>query len=177
MADNIIALTDLLLNKKVENEGQTSAGKLGADEWNSLVHHVWDNKTAVNGTIKGIKYNGGAGEAGGQTFTDIDENGFLNMTIADPTGYEFALEVEEPDKFVARGSTCPVKVSVSSKKLDKEDENKKPEPAALPASVNIYINDVLVHTGYVWDKSYGDTNSVWYDATKNALLVFDKLIL
>lgn len=171
MADNIIALTDLLLNKKVENEGQTSAGKLGADEWNSLVRHVWDNKTAVNGTIKGIKYNGGEAE-GGQTFTDIDENGFLNMTIADPTGYEFALEVEEPDKFVARGSTCPVKVSVSSKKLDKGDENKK-EPASLPASVNIYINDVLVHTGYVWDKFYGDTNSVWYDATKNTLLVFD----
>ena len=101
---------------KTENEGSTDAGRLTAKEFNTLVQAVGEVQTKVEGTIKGIKYNGGA-EEGGQTFTTIDDKGFLMMTVADSSGYNLTSYITKPPTFIARGSACPIGVYVSSKKV------------------------------------------------------------
>jgi hypothetical protein len=157
------------LNNKIENEGTTNQGRLTADEWNKLVSAVGEVQTKVEGTIKGIKYNGGA-EEGGQTFTEIDEQGYLKMFVAtNNSDYTLTPYVTEPDKIVANNSTCPVQVYVSSKKGTGEDK----APAELATTVSIYINEILVHTAQVWDQDYGKQDSVWYDPLKNTVLNYD----
>lgn len=154
---------------KTENEGSTDAGRLTAKEFNTLVQAVGEVQTKVEGTIKGIKYNGGA-EEGGQTFTTIDDKGFLMMTVADSSGYNLTSYITKPPTFIARGSACPIGVYVSSKKVVGDGN----EPASAACVVNIYLNDVLVHTGQVYDQEYGNAeNTQWYDPTKSTLLTFD----
>lgn len=70
-----------LAGKQDNTDG--SAGRLTADNWNTLVRAVKENQDAVEsnkGRIRGIKYNGGA-ESGGQTFDKIDSNGYLEMEV------------------------------------------------------------------------------------------------
>lgn len=136
-----------LLNK-TENEGSTEAGRLTASEWNHLVGAVGEVQNKVEGTIKGIKYNGGA-EAGGQTFAEIDSDGFLKMTVADSSGYQLTTYVDSPPAYVARGSECIAKVRVSSKKVQGNDT----VPATLPCTVNFYLNGAPspFYTGTVYD--------------------------
>lgn len=136
-----------LLNK-TENEGSTEAGRLTAGEWNHLVGAVVEVQNKVEGTIKGIKYNGGA-EAGGQTFAEIDDDGFLKMTVADSSGYQLTTYVDSPPAYVARGSECIAKVRVSSKKVQGNDTI----PATLPCTVNFYLNGAPspFYTGTVYD--------------------------
>lgn len=154
---------------KTENEGSTDAGRLTAKEFNTLVQAVGEVQTKVEGTIKGIKYNGGA-EEGGQTFSTIDDKGYLMMTVADSSGYNLTSYINKPPTFIARGSECPIGVYVSSKKVVGDGN----EPASAACVVNIYLNDVLVHTGQVYDQEYGNPeNKQWYDPTKSTLLTFD----
>ena len=156
---------------KTENEGSTDAGRLTAAEWNKLVSAVGEVQTKVEGTMKGIKYNGGA-EEGGQTFSEIDSDGYLKMTVADNSGYDMnPFFSQKPPSFITRGSECLVGVYVSSKQMN--NSTGEFEPATAPSTVNIYINDVLVNTGRIYDQSYGDTSSIWYDPTKLTMYTYD----
>lgn len=136
-----------LLNK-TENEGSTDAGRLTATEWNKLVSAVQEVQTKSEGTIKGIKYNGGA-EAGGQTFSDIDEEGYLKMTVADSSGYQLTTYVDNPPTYIARGAECIIKVRVSSKQVQGDDLI----PATAACSVSFYLNGAPTpfYTGNVYD--------------------------
>lgn len=136
------------LMNKTENEGSTDAGRLTASEWNYLVGAVGEVQNKVEGTIKGIKYNGGA-EAGGQTFAEIDEDGYLKMTVADTSGYQLTTYVENPPAYIARGSECVIKVRVSSKQVQGDDLI----PATAACSVNFYLNGAAspFYTGNVYD--------------------------
>ena len=136
-----------LLNK-TENEGSTDAGRLTAAEWNKLVSAVQEVQTKSEGTIKGIKYNGGA-EAGGQTFSEIDTEGYLKMTVADTSGYQLTTYVDNPPAYIARGSECIIKVRVSSKQVQGDDLI----PATAACSVSLYLNGAPspFYTGNVYD--------------------------
>jgi hypothetical protein len=154
---------------KTENEGSTDKGRLTAAEFNTLVSAVGEVQNKVEGTIKGIKYNGGA-EGGGQTFSNIDEDGFLTMMIADSSGTEFTMEWDKPPRFIARGSECPVRIRVNSKQI--EGENKI--PSSRQCTAEIKINGVVVASGKLYDKAYGDPNNKeYYDPTKVTEFVFD----
>ena len=154
---------------KTENEGSTDKGRLTAGEFNTLVSAVGEVQNKVEGTIKGIKYNGGA-EGGGQTFSNIDEDGFLTMMIADSSGTEFTMEWDKPPRFIARGSECPVRIRVNSKQI--EGENKI--PSSRQCTAEIKINGVVVASGKLYDKAYGDPNNKdYYDPTKVTEFVFD----
>lgn len=133
---------------KTENEGSTESGRLTAGEWNKLVGAVGEVQTKVEGTIKGIKYNGGA-EAGGQTFSEIDEQGYLRMTVADSSGYQLTTWIDTPDPYIARGASCPISVRVSSKQVQGDDLI----PATAACSVNFYLNgsSTPFYTGNVYD--------------------------
>ena len=137
-----------LLNK-TENEGSTDAGRLTAKEWNHLVGAVGEVQSKVEGTIKGIKYNGGA-ENGGQTFSEIDEEGYLKMTVADSSGYQLTEYIVNPPSYIARGSSCPITISVSSKEV--QGDNLIPATAAC--IVNMYLGNATTpfYTGNVYDK-------------------------
>ena len=137
-----------LLNK-TENEGSTEAGRLTAKEWNHLVGAVGEVQSKVEGTIKGIKYNGGA-ENGGQTFSEIDEEGYLKMTVADSSGYQLTEYITAPPSYIARGSSCPITISVSSKEV--QGDNLIPATAAC--IVNMYLGNATTpfYTGNVYDK-------------------------
>ena len=136
-----------LLNK-TENEGSTEAGRLTAPEWNKLVQAVQEVQTKSEGTIKGIKYNGGS-EAGGQTFSEIDGEGYLKMTVADTSGYQLTTYVDNPPAYIARGSECIIKVRVSSKQVQGDDLI----PATAACSVSFYLNNAPTpfYTGNVYD--------------------------
>lgn len=136
-----------LLNK-TENEGSTDAGRLTAAEWNKLVSAVQEVQTKSEGTMKGIKYNGGA-ENGGQTFAEIDEEGYLKMTVADSSGYQLTTYIDNPPAYIARGSECIIKVRVSSKQVQGDDLI----PATAACSVNFYLNGAPspFYTGNVYD--------------------------
>ena len=136
-----------LLNK-TENDGSTDAGRLTAAEWNKLVSAVQEVQTKSEGTIKGIKYNGGA-EAGGQTFSTIDDKGYLQMTVADSSGYQLTTYIDNPPAYIARGSECILKVRVSSKQVQGDDLI----PATAACSVNLYLNSspTPFYTGNVYD--------------------------
>lgn len=133
---------------KVENDGSTDSGRLTAAEFNTLVNAVGEVQNKVEGTIKGIKYNGGA-EAGGQTFSEIDDDGYLKMTVADSSGYRFTTYVDNPPAYVARGSECIIKVRVSSKQIQGDDLI----PATAACSVNFYLNKAPApfYSGNVYD--------------------------
>ena len=137
-----------LLNK-TENEGSTEAGRLTAKEWNHLVGAVGEVQSKVEGTIKGIRYNGGA-EAGGQTFSEIDADGYLKMTVADASGYQLTEFITNPPAYIARGSYCPITISVSSKEV--QGDNLIPATAAC--IVNMYLGNSAspFYTGNVYDK-------------------------
>lgn len=136
-----------LLNK-TENEGSTDAGRLSASEWNHLVGAVGEVQNKVEGTIKGIKYNGGA-EAGGQTFAEIDSDGYLKMTVADSSGYQLTTYIDNPPAYIARGSECIIKVRVSSKQVQGDDLI----PATAACSVSFYLNGAAspFYSGNVYD--------------------------
>lgn len=136
------------LMNKTENEGSTDAGRLTAAEWNHLVGAVGEVQNKVEGTIKGIKYNGGA-EAGGQTFSEIDDDGYLKMTVADSSGYQLTTYIDNPPAYIARGSECIIKVRVSSKQVQGDDLI----PATAACSVNFYLNSspTPFYTGNVYD--------------------------
>ena len=136
------------LMNKTENEGSTDAGRLTAAEWNHLVGAVGEVQNKVEGTIKGIKYNGGA-EAGGQTFSEIDEDGYLKMTVADSSGYQLTTYIDNPPAYIARGSECIIKVRVSSKQVQGDDLIS----ATAACSVNFYLNSspTPFYTGNVYD--------------------------
>jgi hypothetical protein len=136
-----------LLNK-TENEGSTDAGRLTSTEWNKLVSAVQEVQTKSEGTMKGIKYNGGA-ENGGQTFSEIDSDGYLKMTVADSSGYQLTTYVDNPPAYIARGSECIIKVRVSSKQVQGDDLI----PATATCSVNFYLNGAPspFYTGNVYD--------------------------
>lgn len=152
------------LGNKISDEGSSAQGRLTHEEWNLLVDAVGEVQTKVEGTMKGIKYNGV------QTFDKIDEDGFLEMTVADTSGYNLTPYIIKPPTFIARGSSCPVSVYVSSKKVVGDGT----EPASAACIVNIYINDILVNTGQVYDQEYGNKeNTQWYDPSKETLYTFD----
>ena len=152
------------LGNKIADEGSSAQGRLTHEEWNLLVDAVSEVQTKVEGTMKGIKYNGI------QTFDKIDENGFLEMTVADTSGYNLTPYIIKPPTFIARGSSCPISVYVSSKKV----VDGGTEPAAAACIVNIYINDILVSTGEVYDQEYGNKdNEKWYDPSKETMYTFD----
>ena len=136
-----------LLNK-TENEGSTDAGRLTSTEWNKLVSAVQEVQTKSEGTMKGIKYNGGA-ENGGQTFSEIDSEGYLKMTVADSSGYQLTTYIDNPPAYIARGSECIIKVRVSSKQVQGDDLI----PATAACSVNFYLNGAPspFYTGNVYD--------------------------
>jgi hypothetical protein len=144
MAKNI---SDLL--GKVENGGSTTAGKLSAEEWNTLVDAVIKVQAKAEGTIKGIKYNGGE-EGGGQTFSEIDSDGYLKMTVADSSGYQLTVDITNPPAYIARGASCPIRINVSSKEISGNDYI----PATKACSVNLYLNEspTAFYTGKVYDK-------------------------
>lgn len=153
-----------LLNK-TENEGSTEAGRLTAVEWNQLVSAVREVQQKSEGTIKGIKYN----EV--QTFNEIDENGYLKMTVADTSGYELRVDyITEPPLFIAKGASCPISIDVSSKEFIENNEKK---PVSTACVVNTYINNILVDTAYIYDKTFADKDSQWYDPSKTTVYTFD----
>lgn len=133
---------------KTENEGSTEAGRLTSSEWNTLVSAVQEVQNKSEGAIKGIKYNGGA-EAGGQTFSEIDEDGYLKMTVADSSGYQLTTYIDNPPAYIARGSECILKIRVSSKQVQGDDLI----PATAACSVNLYLNGAPTpfYTGNVYD--------------------------
>ena len=133
---------------KTENEGSTEAGRLTSTEWNKLVSAVQEVQNKSEGAIKGIKYNGGA-EAGGQTFSEIDEDGYLKMTVADSSGYQLTTYIDNPPAYIARGSECILKIRVSSKQVQGDDLI----PATAACSVNLYLNGAPspFYTGNVYD--------------------------
>jgi hypothetical protein len=122
---------------------------LTAKEWNHLVGAVGEVQNKVEGTIKGIKYNGGA-ENGGQTFSEIDKDGYLKMTVADSSGYQLTDYITAPPLYIARGSSCPITISVSSKEV--QGDNLIPSTAAC--IVNMYLGNAATpfYTGNVYDK-------------------------
>lgn len=130
---------------KTENEGSTPDGRLTAKEFNQLIGAVSEVQTKVEGTIKGIKYNGGA-EAGGQTFSSVDDKGYLLMTINNPDG-TLSIELDKPEPYIARGSECPITVRVSSK-------DSSGASTAAACIVNFYLNSAQTpfYTGNVYDK-------------------------
>ena len=130
---------------KTENEGTTAQGRLSASEFNKLVGAVSEVQTKVEGTIKGIKYNGGA-EGGGQTFKSVDKDGYLLMTINNPDG-TLSIELDTPDPYIARDAECPITVRVSSK-------DSAGASTAAACIVNFYLNgsQVPFYTGNVYDK-------------------------
>ena len=152
------------LKNKVENEGTTNAGRLTAKEWNKLVGAVEEVQTKAEGAIKGIKYNGA------QIFDKIDKDGYLEMTVADSSGYDVWIHPTNPPAVIAHGSECPIIVSVTNKVYQKDGTTL---PNAASAIVEIYINDILVNTGQVYDLDFGNTESSYYDASKNTVYTFD----
>ena len=130
---------------KTENEGTTAQGRLSASEFNKLVGAVSEVQTKVEGTIKGIKYNGGV-EGGGQTFKNVDKDGYLLMTINNPDG-TLSIELDTPDPYIARDAECPITVRVSSK-------DSAGASTAAACIVNFYLNgsQVPFYTGNVYDK-------------------------
>lgn len=137
-----------LLNK-TENEGSTDAGRLTASEWNKLVSAVQEVQIKSEGTIKGIKYNGGD-ENGGQTFSEIDKDGYLKMNIADSSGYQLTEYIVNPPSYITQGSSCPITISVSSKEV----QGNNLIPATAACIVNMYLGNATTpfYTGNVYDK-------------------------
>lgn len=129
---------------KTENDGSTDAGRLTASEWNKLVSAVQEVQIKSEGAIKGIKYNGGA-EGGGQTFSSIDDSGYLEMTVNNPEG-TLSIDLIKPDPYIARGASCVVGVRVASK----DDAG---APTAAACIVNFYLNGAPTpfYTGNVYD--------------------------
>ena len=74
---------------KKENGGTTDEGRLTAKEWMTLVEAVQENQDAVKGAIKGIRYNKNT------LYNTVDENGILDMVVADSSGrnveFEFSM--------------------------------------------------------------------------------------
>lgn len=152
------------LKNKVENEGTSNAGRLTAAEWNYLIGAVEEVQTKAEGAIKGIKYNGA------QVFDKIDKDGYLEMTVADSSGYDVWIHPTNPPAIIARGSECPISVSVTNKVYQQDG---KTVPNSASAIVEIYINDILVNTGQVYDLDFGNTESSYYDPSKNTVYTFD----
>ena len=152
------------LNKKEQNEGTSEKGRLTAAEWNTLIDAVQENQEAVSGAIKGIKYN----ET--QIFDEIDEFGYLTMTVADTSGYDFWVKATTPPAVIARGSECPISISVTNK-VFQEDGSKIPNVAY--AAISIYINDILVNEGIVYDSEFANDKGSYYDPTKSTVYTYD----
>ena len=139
---------------KTENEGSTDAGRLTAKEWNTLVQAVEENQKAVAGTMKGIIYKGGE-EAGGQTFNQINERGYLIMNPADPQGTLTVFMDKKPNSYIASGAPCEVEFHVTSRK----DSGGEQVISEIPCSVRYYIgtsdgNYTLVGSDTIYDYEY-----------------------
>ena len=98
MAKNI---SDLL--GKTSNAGTTPAGRLEPSEWNSLVEAVIEVQGMVDGTMKGIIYNGGP-DNGGQLFNKINDDGYLQMDIIDAEGDVSINVLDIPDPYISSES-------------------------------------------------------------------------
>lgn len=151
---------------KTENEGTTASGKLGADEWNSLVKHVLTNKDAIDNmvSIKGIKYNGV------QTFDKIDKDGYLEMTVGDSSGYNLSVEVtEQPDSYIAKGAYCPISLYV----LNKQVVGESSIPSPIPCIVKFYLNDSS--TPFYTENNLYDVDSTDPKALKQLTIDLSKI--
>lgn len=138
------------LSPKREDGGTSNAGVLTPSDWNTLVAAVKANQNELSGgVVKGIKYNGGT-ENGGQTFSEIDAEGYLKMNVADSSGYQLTEYIINPPLYIARGSSCPITISVSSKEV--QGDNLIPATAAC--IVNMYLGNATTpfYTGNVYDK-------------------------
>lgn len=145
------------LKGKTENNGENKDGRLTAKEWNQLVDAVTEVQEKVEGTIKGIKYNGGK-DAGGQTFYEIDDEGYLKMDVSSSSGDVAIFTTSKPANYISSDSNCNVTFYVSSKVT----QNGINVPAPVPCRVNFYINngngnDVLVGKDTIYDFEHGDS--------------------
>jgi hypothetical protein len=152
------------LKNKTENEGTSNAGRLTAKEWNYLVEAVEEVQTKSEGAIKGIKYNGA------QIFNTIDKDGYLEMTVADSSGYEVRIHETDWPTIISSGSECPINISVTNKVSSADGS---PIPNKVSATVDIYVGTNLVNSGTVYDLDYSNPDSENYDPDKNTVYTYD----
>lgn len=147
MAKNI---SDLL--GKTSNAGTTPAGRLEPSEWNSLVEAVIEVQGMVDGTMKGIIYNGGP-DNGGQLFNKINDDGYLQMDIIDAEGDVSINVLDIPDPYISSESKCEVTFEV----LSKIQQGESIVSAPRACTVKFYIDNgtgerQLVGTDTIYDK-------------------------
>lgn len=123
------------IGDKTQNEGTTDAGRLTHIEWNALVDAVDTVQTKVENTtnIKGILYKGT------QVFNTINEDGYLELSPADPQGDVSITLLSRPKPYIASDADCKVTFKVSSKIQSTTGEGT--ESSEIPCKVKFYIDN------------------------------------
>ena len=136
-----IDIKDLL--NKTENDGSSPQGRLSSSEWNKLVTAVQENQEAVQGVVRGIRYN-----KQDKIYNDIDENGILDLVLSN-AGDRTAKIIAStfPDNsigshYITPSDPCIVEFVVE----DEINEGGELVPYENPGLVNYYINNELVDT-------------------------------
>jgi hypothetical protein len=126
------------LGNKIEDGGKTSAGKLTALEFNTLVQAVKENQNSV----KTVSYNGGVK-------LKPDENGNVDLVITD-SNYVLRLKTTvdgvAPYR-VALGNEYNMTVEVSNKFLDGDQQ----VSVSTACTATFYCNGLVVNTQEVYD--------------------------
>ncbi len=133
-----IDISDLV--GKVENEGKTPSGKIGAEEWNRLAQAVIANQHSV----KGVKINGSA------TFNP-DDNGIVSVVLTE-SSYVLNITQEIIGRTapyrVALGNPFILRLGVSEKYIDGEDLL----PVGVACTATLLVNNIAVDTMSVYDE-------------------------
>lgn len=153
---------------KTDNNGSTPNGRLTSGEWKQLVQAVQENQKAVNGTIKGVTYNG-------TDYKTVDENGMLIMNVLDITGrdtkFDWIQQPLPPNNTISKGGSCIVEFSVIDRVKDENDASQL-VPYYNPGKVTFYVDDKQVGVvNNVYSKDYPSyTGPVKFDFGKAAKL-------
>lgn len=152
---------------KTEDGGTTDRGRLTSGEWVQLVQAVQENQNAVNGTIKGINYNG-------TEYKDI-KDGILIMNVLDVTGrdtkFDWIQQPLPPNNTISKGGSCIVEFNVIDRVKDENDASQL-VPYYNPGKVTFYVDDKQVGVvNNVYSKGYESyTGPIKFDFAKAAKL-------
>ena len=139
-----IDISDLV--GKVENEGKTASGKIGAEEWNRLAQAVIANQHSV----KGVKINNSA------TFSP-DDNGIVSVVLTE-SSYLLNITQEIVGRTapyrVALGNPFILRLGVSEKYIDGEDLIS----VGVACTATLLVNNIAVDTMSVYDEHTYDIN-------------------
>jgi hypothetical protein len=156
------------LRNKVENNGENDQGVLRASDFNNLVQAVIDNQTAVNGSIKAIKYNN-------VEYRNVVD-GVLEMNVYDTSSrnvkFEWLNGSGRNPKHITKTSTCYLEFNVIDEQPDTEDPSKMTS-YTNPGTVKFYTVQGTtkreIHSiSNVYDKKfYASTGPIKYNLNEN----------